>query len=903
MKPTLYHLLARALRLNHYDDSVANVRAKILNTILVTALGANLLIIIVSMSAWIIEPSFKHALFATLDLGALGLMWIVRHWNKTGHTLQASVTFLAFSTTLVFGLLMVEEGINVLLIYIFLTVVASFIATPIASFVVIIVAGLEYLAAAWWLGASHPDINFVSILVWFVVAACAWITARELERALAIAHLAADELRQDLARREQVERELRQADQQLAELNTQLEQRVHARTGELLSANATLEQEIAERRRVESALRDSEAKFRMLFASNPEPTWVYDLVTLRFLEVNAAAVARYGYTRDEFLNMAITAIRPTTDITRLLEHTQAIRTEREHHGWWQHCLKNGQLIDVEITSHLTEFDQREAVIVIAHDVTAQKETERHLRVSEERYRGLIESQRDLIVRVDNQGRFQFVNEAYCAAFGKTRAELLDQIFMPLVHPDDLPATLEAMKRLDVPPYRMQVEQRAWTVNGWRWLEWEDYAIKDETGATSEVQGVARDITERKQAEADLQRRSQELALVNAELAKANRLKDEFLATMSHELRTPLNTILGMSEALQEQVYGALDPAQAQALTYIAESGKHLLSLINDILDLSKIEAGKMALDYAPVPLDDLGQASLRFVTQAAQKKHLRIASTTNAPDAVLRADPRLLKQALVNLLANAVKFTPAEGKITLEINYDPAHHLVQISVTDTGIGIALAEQSRLFKPFVQLDSRLNRQYEGTGLGLALVARIVEMHNGSITLTSQVGAGSCFTMTLPCLTEAEAPALPTAPTPAPLDATPEKIAPASGAPVILIADDNQPTLKILSDLLHRHAFQVVLAFNGTRALELARTHKPDLILMDIQMPELDGLQAIQLIRADPALASIPILALTALVMPGDRERCLHAGANEYLPKPLQLTQLLEMIRTYLSRGVV
>jgi len=229
---------------------------------------------------------------------------------------------------------------------------------------------------------------------------------------------------------------------------------------------------------------------------------------------------------------------------------------------------------------------------------------------------------------------------------------------------------------------------------------------------------------------------------------ANRVKSEFLAAVSHELRTPLNAVLGMAELLQEEVYGPVNHKQVQALHTIEMSGRHLLVLINNILDLSKIEMGKLELNIGPVAVEAICQNCLQLIQQQAQKKRLQLVYQFNSEINTLYADGRRLKQILTNLLNNAIKFTQVNGRIGLEVNYDAEQQKISFSVWDTGIGIAQEDIKRLFKPFVQLDARLSREYEGTGLGLALVAHLTTMHQGQISVKSVVGQGSRFTVALP-----------------------------------------------------------------------------------------------------------------------------------------------------------
>lgn len=243
-------------------------------------------------------------------------------------------------------------------------------------------------------------------------------------------------------------------------------------------------------------------------------------------------------------------------------------------------------------------------------------------------------------------------------------------------------------------------------------------------------------------------RTQALHIANAELRRANRLKDEFLAGMSHELRTPLNSILGLSESLQLGTYGQLNERQHTTLRYIEESGRHLLALINDILDVSKIEAGQMQLETGPVSVESVAQASLQFVRQSAFKKQIKVNLSIDSPLIPIEADERRLKQILVNLLNNAVKFTAEGGAIGLEVVADSDKQMTHFTVWDTGIGIAPEDMERLFQPFIQVDARLARSYTGTGLGLTLVQRMTEMHGGRVSVESEVGQGSRFIVSFP-----------------------------------------------------------------------------------------------------------------------------------------------------------
>jgi signal transduction histidine kinase len=395
----------------------------------------------------------------------------------------------------------------------------------------------------------------------------------------------------------------------------------------------------------------------------------------------------------------------------------------------------------------------------------------------------------------------------------------------------------------------------------------------------------------------LSQRTEELRLANTELARAARLKDEFLANMSHELRTPLNAILGMSEVLQEGIYGPLNVQQAKSVHTIEESGRHLLVLINDILELAKIEAGKIKLDLIPVSANWVGESCLRLVKELAHKKQVKLQAAFDPNPLTIQADERYLKQILLNLLGNAIKFTPTGGTVRLEIKGDTEQQVVNLSVADTGIGITAENMPYLFKPFVQIDGGLNRQHEGTGLGLALVYRLVKMHGGSISVTSNSGQGSCFTVSLPWQSAMDS--LADVPIDESVTPPPTQTAAITSEFVILLVDDNQIITETIADYLRAKGYQVILANNVLQAIEKTRETSPDLILMDVKIPEMDSLEAIRRIRADTELAKIPIIALTALARPHDKERCLEAGANDYLSKPISFKGLAATIKAWLS----
>ncbi len=522
----------------------------------------------------------------------------------------------------------------------------------------------------------------------------------------------------------------------------------------------------------------------------------------------------------------------------------------------------------------------------------------------------------------------------------------------------------------------------------------------------------------RQREEALRQSRDELSAANAALKKAARLKDEFLASMSHELRTPLTGILGLSEALLMKVYGGMNEKQEKSVKYIEISGRHLLSLINDILDLSKIEANKLDLQFDLCSVSEICQASLQLTKGMAHQKRQVVSFTAVPSDAVVRADGRRLKQMLVNLLSNAIKFTPEGGSLGLEVLGSQVDQVLRLTVWDKGMGIRPEDMGKLFKPFTQLDSSLARQHGGTGLGLSLVSRLVELHGGSVSVESSFGSGSRFTLCLPWNQESQPDvepaetvenhirrclliednelhrqqitdymqrlgiecvyhtrgagaldvAIKTRPDAILLDlnlpdmsgeevlrelksdprtrgmvviissvtddrkkylqlgvagylvkpftqgelqsellrvqianAQAGQPGPSTTRGTLLFADDDGVVLETVSDFLNTLGFNTIKARNGQELVEMAPVVHADVILTDIQMPGMDGVQAIRMIRAsgDPHLARVPIVAITALAMPGDEKMCLDAGADRYISKPVSFSRIAAILEELLK----
>lgn len=374
---------------------------------------------------------------------------------------------------------------------------------------------------------------------------------------------------------------------------------------------------------------------------------------------------------------------------------------------------------------------------------------------------------------------------------------------------------------------------------------------------------------------------EELQRKNAELERASRFKSEFLAGMSHEFRTPLNSILGFSEVLQDQAFGPLNERQARYVDHILTSGQHLLALINDLLDLSKIEAGKLALCSEEFPLSEALESIRTIVSPMAAKKGIMMGLQVDEGLSTISADPVRFKQIMYNLLSNAIKFTPEGGIVRISAVESLGHLL--ISVSDTGIGIAPEDQERIFGEFQQVGSSPLKRGEGTGLGLTLTKRLVELHGGRIWVESAVGKGSTFTFTLPLGGLAKDQAI----------ARPQPLVSGS-PPLVLVVEDDPQAAELLGVALTSRGYEVAHASDGDGAIEKAKALKPSIIVLDILLPGKDGWEVLRELKAIPETHAIPVVIVSVL---DDKRLGISLGAVDYLVKPVDREDFLRRLALY------
>ena len=522
----------------------------------------------------------------------------------------------------------------------------------------------------------------------------------------------------------------------------------------------------AERKRAEAALQESETRYRFLFEHNPMPMLIYERGTLQILAVNEAFIQHYGYSPDEALALRLTDLYPEEEkakIAELIPHLHG----HANVGEWHHRKRDGSFITNLVFSHDLDYQGRNARVAVLTDITERKQAEEALRQSEEQFRLIMENLADLVAVLDLDGRRLYNSPSYQGILGDLD-KLRGTSSFDQVHPKDRARVQQAFQETVRTGVGHRLEYRMVGQDGQaRYIESQGSVIRDAHDRVSQVVIVSRDITARKQVEEELRAtqasleervlvRTTELAEAKERAESADRLKSAFLATMSHELRTPLNSIIGFTGIILQGLAGPLNAEQAKQLGMVQSSARHLLALINDVLDISKIEAGQLEIHAERFNLRASLEKVAALIKPLAEKKGLAL-RVVLSPDVGQAVSDRLrVEQVLLNLLNNAVKFTE-RGEVTLEAhlikgytspNQGTPQPAARLCVTDTGIGIKPEDMEKIFQPFRQIDSGLTRQHEGTGLGLTICRRLADLMGGEIAAKSTWGEGSVFTFVLP-----------------------------------------------------------------------------------------------------------------------------------------------------------
>jgi PAS domain S-box-containing protein len=703
--------------------------------------------------------------------------------------------------------------------------------------------------------------------------------------------------------------ERQRAEAALLELNQRLEEHVAARTAELLQANAELKVEIGERINAEAALRASEEKYRLLVDHQTDLIVKVDPEN-RFLFVSPSYCQVFGKTEAELLGRTFMPLVHADDRESTAKAMEDLFRSpyREYHEQRALTQAGWRWFGWSDQSVLDESGQVVSIVGVGRDITDRKRVEDALRDNEEKFRRMIEASPVAIGVASELGDIEYVNPRFTERFGYRHEDLPHvDVWFQSAYPD--------------PVYRQQVLD-LWIAGLERARrDGSDFVVKEaritcrdgsvriadviSTLIGDKVLAIFNDITDRKRAEAELlayrdhledlvARRTAELAQAKEVAEAANRAKSTFLANMSHELRTPLNAILGFAALMRRDATAT--EHQRRDLDIINRSGEYLLALIDDILDLAKIEAGRMQVAIAPFDFDALIRDTVDLMRARAEEKGLQLLldRAAEVPHFV-RSDEAKLRQVLVNLLGNAVKFTQRGGvSLRLAVAPAPAHRIrLLIEVEDSGRGIAEEDLARIFEPFVQAGGSTGQK--GTGLGLAITRQFVELMGGRIGVTSQLGQGSCFRVELP-LELAEETDVPNGEEEhgEVLD-----LAPGQGDFRVLIAEDQPENALLLCRLLEEVGFRVQAAANGVEGVEAFVRWRPHLIWMDWRMPEMDGLEATRRIRALEGGGEVKIVGLTASVFAGQREEMLSAGMDDVLYKPFRRKEIFDCLGRHLS----
>ncbi len=648
-------------------------------------------------------------------------------------------------------------------------------------------------------------------------------------------------------------------------------------------------------RRLALTSRHGEAQLRAIVDNMPGGSvYLFDR-DLRFARAGGMAFREAGLIRAMVEGHTLFEIFPPEVCAGLVEFVPGVFEGREF------CTEvdfAGRVFSVHVAPVRDDEGAITHGLAFTMDCTERKQAEAELRLHAERYRILTENVEDIIWAMDEEARVTFISPSVTRVLGYAMEDIEGQSLTTLMPPDTLRvfSAVRDARRVREARGEYDTDTKAWRFEllhkdgSLVWTETLTTPIRAANGKYLGLIGITRDAT----AQVRIQ---QALELAKDAAVSASRAKSEFLANMSHEIRTPLNGIMGMLQLLQST---PLNAEQSEFVETALASSRGLLGVIGDILDYSRMEAGKIAItaDW----FDPRQMVESVFGSFQAQVREKNIALTaeiaTNTPGNIL-ADPTRVRQILTNLIGNAVKFTPA-GRIEVALSVTPTSEgdvsILHVQIRDTGIGIPQNARDSLFEPFVQVDGSLTRHYQGSGLGLSIVRRLLTLMGGSVELRSTESRGTEVCFSLPVRVRSERQEARTEPVSVASKVVGRGVA-------ILLVDDDRFSEKMLGTLLRGRGFTVTGVYNGRQALDELRARAYDAVIMDIQMPELDGLTATRIIRTDPDfahVARIPLVALTAHAMHGDRDKFLAAGMDAYLAKPVNMRELLDVVEMVVKR---
>jgi PAS domain S-box-containing protein len=682
----------------------------------------------------------------------------------------------------------------------------------------------------------------------------------------------------------------------------------------VLTGGVVVLRNVTSQRRSELALRESEGRFRSTLEQAPAGIAHLDLSGC-FLIVNQKLCEIVGYCQEELVGRSFSEITHPDDVETDTRNVRSLigGAIQGYSREKRYVRKDGTGVWVSLTTSLVRdpAGAPQYVLGVIADISDRKKAEAALQHSHDRYRFLADAIPQMVFTATPDGLTDYHNRRWLEYTGQSPEAAWGWGWQAALHPDDAYGYRKAWEVFVASGERFEAEIRVRRADGeYRWHLSRAAALLDRHGAIVQWVGTCTDIEERKQAEVELERRVVErTAEANEQTLRAQQAsgaKSEFLAMMSHEIRTPMNVIVGLADLLWESV---LPAPQHEYVGMLRKAGEALLTVINDVLDLSAVEARRLQIQSMEFDLKATLDSVLAVMRSRADGRGVRLVSNAaeGVPNRVI-GDPDRLRQILINLIGNAIKFSEG-GWVSLLIQPEPGAGpgALTFSVSDTGIGIPLEKQALIFESFTQADSSITRKYGGTGLGLTISRQLVELMNGRIWVESEPGRGSTFSFTiplgLPSDPEPDAPGLAAAADPAENwnAAVPNHGGP---APRILLVDDSSDNVFLMREFLKETNYCVEVASNGAEALEKVKAGAYDLILMDVQMPVLDGHSATRIIRqweADLQLPPVPILALTAHALNSEVEKSRQAGCTAHLTKPIQRSTLLAALAMHIKKS--
>lgn len=691
--------------------------------------------------------------------------------------------------------------------------------------------------------------------------------------------------------------------------NKTLQQKLDLALSEITSLKTSLdlqqkelqqtEDTIAQQNRLIEKFEYQRNKYRKLFNSANDAIFVVSLDRNdphygRFADVNNVACKRLGYTREELLQLSPFDLSPRKDISN--NKTLALRLARKGHATFEtNCLhKNGIISPVEVNAHRLTVNGQNLFMGIARDITKRRLSEKVTRQNESLYRLLADNVHDVIWTTNSSFTPQYVSPSFYNLTGVSKDNAVKIIEQKILSTSPFPIDGQSN------PFPLRDKSVHWescietTKNGIIWIESIASPLpqKQNTNGFAGIIVVTRDITARKKIVLELE-------AAKEDAFAASQAKSSFLANMSHEVRTPMNGVLGM---LQLLTLTSLNSEQFKYVEAATTAGKSLLTIINDILDYSKIEAGKLQINPEVFHLREMVRTLINSFETSVDPTDvvLRYEINDNVPNS-LKADQTRIRQILFNLIGNAIKFTEV-GEIVLRINTLKNRQdnkiILEGTITDTGIGIPEESGEKLFELFTQIHRDGQKKIKGTGLGLSIVKQLVHQMGGTVNLKRNKIRGTTVTFTVEVETLERKSIQLTDNAPAPILTSPNRRL------STLIVEDEPINQQILHAILTKLGHQSTLASNGEQALQLLESNLYDIILMDVQMPILDGIETTKRIKNSKKFAAaknIPIIALTAYAMAGDQERCLAAGMDSYLSKPVDIKALDARLKALTSEN--